>query len=100
MVSPVVPFADPLSCVLLPRGMIGPWFHFGELCLIPKRSGQEVEPQTKAQNTNISRYIYPKRTKQKNVQYIRVAIFHILVYHLLIADVVHHLDLYQNGDAI
>jgi hypothetical protein len=38
MVSPVVPFADPLSCMLLPRGMIGPWFHFGEAlmqCLPP-----------------------------------------------------------------
>ena len=40
MVCPVVPFADPLSCVLLPRGMIGPWFHFGEAlmqCLPPDK---------------------------------------------------------------
>eukprot|EP01047_Picozoa_sp_COSAG01_P046312 COSAG01_NODE_4337_length_5123_cov_21.379180_1_plen_85_part_00 len=44
MVSPVVPFADPLSCVLLPRGMIGPWFHFGEALMQHNQGAPLLRP--------------------------------------------------------
>eukprot|EP01047_Picozoa_sp_COSAG01_P107787 COSAG01_NODE_36769_length_512_cov_12.447942_1_plen_105_part_01 len=56
MVSPVVPFADPLSCMLLPRGMIGPWFHFGEALMQCLPPGKRTEVNLQWFKTLVSKH--------------------------------------------